>query len=376
MRIIIMVLAIIALMAALAIGVHAQSITNQASAQSILGNSSIGYMHPVNYTVHVAMPVYIAVIVNSTGSPIAYAELSMNGTITTYSENGISNASPNQSYLLYVYLLNGSSMRIGYSWMLGKEAEKIIQNGSWASQVRLIPISEYPRGNITIMVRLPTGVPADNGYVYISLPLPAQPMYGPPAVPAVNIPVSPSAPIASLPWMPMLSAPVTNGTAVFINVPLIPYIATYYKPINIINMAGLRSTINETSRNETINIYGYKVNISIITITYKEVNPSFIVIRGQGLVAPGRNTVINTTLEELPAPILPRYVTATVASAINNQYQVTANQSRSIKVIRVVPPQIQYVSPLAMALIIAIIVVATLIGAAAAIIVRRKIQPL
>ncbi len=374
-----MALAIIALMSALAIGVHAQSIINQANTQSILGNSSIGYMYPVgNYTVHVAMPMYIAVILNSTGSPIAYTELSMNGTITTYSENEISNASPNQSYLLYVYLLNGSSMRIGYSWMLGKEVNKIIQNRSWASQVRLIPISEYPRGNITIMVRLPTGVPADNGYVYISLPLLAQPMYGPPLVPAINATVSPSAPIASLPWMPMLSAPVTNGTAVFINVPLIPYIATYYKSINIINMIGLRSTINETSRNETINIYGYKVNISIITITYKEANPSFIVIRGQGLVAPGRNAIINTTLEELPAPIIPRLYAAsptTAVSAMSNQYQVVANQSKSIKVIHVVPPQ-QYVSPLAMAVIIAIIVVATLIGAAAAIIVRSKVQSL
>jgi hypothetical protein len=398
MRIIIAVLAIIASILALAAMAYAQSTTPQTTqsiipvsinvqAQSI-GNSSIGHMYPGNYTMYVAVPTYKVLLLNSSGSPVVYALPFMRGGTIMY----LGNVSLDQSYLLYVYLLNGSSIRIGYSWVTGKEAEEIIQNiqnGSWAPPVRLAPINEYPRGNITIMVRLPTGAPANNGYVYMGLPFLAQSMYGPVASP-LNAAVQPSL-IAPSPWPSSLfsilgSAPVINGRAIFINAPLIPYIAAYYYFMNISNMTGLRPIINETSSNETLYIYGHEINVSIITVTYREINPSLIVIMGQGLVIPSRTTIINTTLEELQAPLimpLPKYATLIpiTATSTSDHYQVIMNRNESTRYL-VVPPAlpsstvVQYMNPFAIVIIIIIVVVAILIGAAAAIIVKRKVQSL
>jgi hypothetical protein len=82
---------------------------------------------------------------------------------------------PNQNYLVVAYSFNVTQGRlieyIGYTYVNGSMLLRVIAGGSavlysWVrSNIVLKPLNQYPRANVTVIVKAPNGEPVSNGTV-------------------------------------------------------------------------------------------------------------------------------------------------------------------------------------------------------------------
>jgi len=181
-------------------------------------------------------------------------------------------------------VLAGGSAAL-YSWVKGN--------------IVLKPLNQYPRANVTVIVKAPNGEPVSNGTVCALL-----------------------APPVFLPFVfsPHMTSPygglcvgVSNGIAEFSNLPQVPYYLVY---TNIIRLGGSKIIVKPIG-SEVISIYGVPVNVTsyeeIINIT----RPSFVLLTGMNMTIPNNGTVIIKVRLIEQIPIIRPVTVASPALPIN-----------------------------------------------------------
>ncbi|MCG2885101.1 MAG: hypothetical protein L7H03_01265 [Vulcanisaeta sp.] len=190
---------------------------------------------------------------------------------------------PNQNYLVIAYSFNVTQGKlieyIGYTYVNGSMLLRVLAGGSAAlyswvkGNIVLKPLNQYPRANVTVIVKAPNGEPVSNGTVCALL-----------------------APPVFLPFVFSLHAPspygrlcvgVSNGIAEFSNLLQVPYYLVY---TSVIRLGGGKIVVKPIG-SEVINIYGVPVNVTsyeeIINIT----RPSFVLLTGMNMTIPNNGTV-------------------------------------------------------------------------------------
>jgi hypothetical protein len=202
---------------------------------------------------------------------------------------------PNQNYLVIAYSFNVTQGRLieyaGYTYVNGSMLLRVLAGGSAAlyswvkGNIVLKPLSQYPRANVTVIVKAPNGELVSNGTVCA---LPAPPAF----LPFVFSPYVQS-PYGEL------CVKVSSGMAEFSNLPQVPYYLVY---INIIRLGGGKIIVKPIG-SEVISIYGVRVNVTsyeeIINIT----RPSFVLLTGMNMTIPNNGTVTIKVKVRLIAPI-------------------------------------------------------------------------
>ena len=206
---------------------------------------------------------------------------------------------PNQNYLVVAYSFNVTQGRlieyIGYTYVNGSMLLKVIAGGSavlysWVkSNIVLKPLNQYPRANVTVIVKAPNGEPVSNGTVCALL--------APPVFLPFVFPLRTPSPYGRL------CVGVSNGIAKFSNLLQVPYYLVY---TSVIRLGGGKIVVKPIG-SEVINIYGVPVNVTsyeeIINIT----RPSFVLLTGMNMTIPNNGTVtIKVRLIER-APIITLY---------------------------------------------------------------------
>ncbi len=190
---------------------------------------------------------------------------------------------PNQNYLVIAYSFNVTQGKlieyIGYTYVNGSMLLRVLAGGSAAlyswvkGNIVLKPLNQYPRANVTVIVKAPNGEPVSNGTVCALL---APPVF----LPFVFSPHMTS-PYGEL------CVKVSSGMAEFSNLPQVPYYLVY---INMIRLGGGKIIVKPIG-SEVISIYGVPVNVTsyeeIINIT----RPSFVLLTGMNMTIPNNGTV-------------------------------------------------------------------------------------
>jgi hypothetical protein len=190
---------------------------------------------------------------------------------------------PNQNYLVIAYSFNVTQGRlieyIGYTYVNGSMLLRVLAGGSAAlyswvkGNIVLKPLNQYPRANVTVIVKAPNGEPVSNGTVCALL---APPVF----LPLVFSLHTPS------PYG-RLCVGVSNGIAEFSNLLQVPYYLVY---TSVIRLGGGKIVVKPIG-SEVINIYGVPVNVTsyeeIINIT----RPSFVLLTGMNMTIPNNGTV-------------------------------------------------------------------------------------
>ena len=228
---------------------------------------------------------------------------------------------PNQNYLVVAYSFNVTQGRlieyIGYTYVNGSMLLKVIAGGSavlysWVrSNIVLKPLNQYPRANVTVIVKAPNGEPVSNGTVCALL---APPVF----LPLVFSLHTPS------PYG-RLCVGVSNGIAKFSNLLQVPYYLVY---TSVIRLGGGKIVVKPIG-SEVINIYGVPVNVTsyeeIINIT----RPSFVLLTGMNMTIPNNGTVtIKVRLIER-APIVTLYGPTTLHSTTATSTTSPINEGNS-----------------------------------------------
>jgi len=216
---------------------------------------------------------------------------------------------PNQNYLVIAYSFNVTQGKlieyIGYTYVNGLMLLRVLAGGSAAlyswvkGNIVLKPLNQYPRANVTVIVKAPNGEPVSNGTVCALL-----------------------APPVFLPFVfsPHMTSPygglcvgVSNGIAEFSNLPQVPYYLVY---TNIIRLGGSKIIVKPIG-SEVISIYGVPVNVTsyeeIINIT----RPSFVLLTGMNMTIPNNGTVIIKVRLIEQIPIIRPVTVASPALPIN-----------------------------------------------------------
>jgi len=216
---------------------------------------------------------------------------------------------PNQNYLVVAYSFNVTQGRlieyIGYTYVNGSMLLRVLAGGSAAlyswvkGNIVLKPLNQYPRANVTVIVKAPNGEPVSNGTVCALL------------APPVFLPFVFSLHMTS-PYGE-LCVKVSNGIAEFSNLPQVPYYLVY---TNIIRLGGSKIIVKPIG-SEVINIYGVPVNVTsyeeIINIT----RPSFVLLTGMNMTIPNNGTVIIKVRLIEQIPIIRPVTVASPALPIN-----------------------------------------------------------
>ncbi|PLC65963.1 hypothetical protein B7L70_09855 [Vulcanisaeta sp. EB80] len=216
---------------------------------------------------------------------------------------------PNQNYLVVAYSFNVTQDKlieyIGYTYVNGSMLLRVLAGGSAAlyswvkGNIVLKPLNQYPRANVTVIVKAPNGEPVSNGTVCALL---APPVF----LPFVFSPHMTS-PYGEL------CVKVSNGIAEFSNLPQVPYYLVY---TNIIRLGGGKIIVKPIG-SEVINIYGVPVNVTsyeeIINIT----RPSFVLLTGMNMTIPNNGTVIIKVRLIEQIPIIRPVTVASPALPIN-----------------------------------------------------------
>jgi hypothetical protein len=216
---------------------------------------------------------------------------------------------PNQNYLVIAYSFNVTQGKlieyIGYTYVNGSMLLRVLAGGSAAlyswvkGNIVLKPLNQYPRANVTVIVKAPNGEPVSNGTVCALL---APPVF----LPFVFSPHMTS-PYGEL------CVKVSNGIAEFSNLPQVPYYLVY---TNIIRLGGGKIVVKPIG-SEVINIYGVPVNVTsyeeIINIT----RPSFVLLTGMNMTIPNNGTVIIKVRLIEQIPIIRPVTVASPALPIN-----------------------------------------------------------
>jgi hypothetical protein len=190
---------------------------------------------------------------------------------------------PNQNYLVIAYSFNVTQGKlieyIGYTYVNGSMLLRVLAGGSAAlyswvkGNIVLKPLNQYPRANVTVIVKAPNGEPVSNGTVCALL------------APPVFLPLVFS-PYMTSPYG-RLCVGVSNGIAEFSNLLQVPYYLVY---TSIIRLGGGKIVVKPIG-SEVINIYGVPVNVTsyeeIINIT----RPSFVLLTGMNMTIPNNGTV-------------------------------------------------------------------------------------
>ncbi|NAZ29096.1 MAG: hypothetical protein GU355_07375 [Caldivirga sp.] len=228
---------------------------------------------------------------------------------------------PNQDYLVVAYSFNVTQGKlieyIGYTYVNGSMLLRVIAGGSavlysWVrSNIVLKPLNQYPRANVTVIVKAPNGEPVSNGTVCALL------------APPVFLPLVFS-PYMTSPYG-RLCVGVSNGIAEFSNLLQVPYYLVY---TSIIRLGGGKIVVKPIG-SEVINIYGVPVNVTsyeeIINIT----RPSFVLLTGVNMTIPNNGTVtIKVKLIE-QAPIVTLYGPTTLHPTTATSTTSPINESNS-----------------------------------------------
>jgi hypothetical protein len=263
-------------------------------------------------------------------SGLAISILSTNGSligIAAYGHNLVVShvamrlIEPNQNYLVVAYSFNVTQGKlieyIGYTYVNGSMLLRVIAGGSavlysWVrSNIVLKPLNQYPRANVTVIVKAPNGEPVSNGTVCALL------------APPVFLPLVFS-PYMTSPYG-RLCVGVSNGIAEFSNLLQVPYYLVY---TSIIRLGGGKIVVKPIG-SEVINIYGVPVNVTsyeeIINIT----RPSFVLLTGVNMTIPNNGTVtIKVKLIE-QAPIVTLYGPTTLHPTTATSTTSPINESNS-----------------------------------------------
>jgi hypothetical protein len=216
---------------------------------------------------------------------------------------------PNQNYLVIAYSFNVTQGRLieytGYTYVNGSMLLRVLAGGSAAlyswvkGNIVLKPLSQYPRANVTVIVKAPNGELVSNGTVCA---LPTPPVF----LPLVF------SPYVQSPYG-RLCVKVSNGIAEFSNLPQVPYYLVY---TSIIRLGGGKIIVKPIG-SEVINIYGVPVNVTsyeeIINIT----RPSFVLLTGMNMTIPNNGTVIIKVRLIEQIPIIRPVTVASPALPIN-----------------------------------------------------------
>ena len=216
---------------------------------------------------------------------------------------------PNQNYLVIAYsfyVTQGKLIEyIGYTYVNGLMLLRVLAGGSAAlyswvkGNIVLKPLNQYPRANVTVIVKAPNGEPVSNGTVCALL---APPVF----LPFVFSPHMTS-PYGEL------CVKVSSGMAEFSNLPQVPYYLVY---TNIIRLGGSKIIVKPIG-SEVISIYGVPVNVTsyeeIINIT----RPSFVLLTGMNMTIPNNGTVIIKVRLIEQIPIIRPVTVASPALPIN-----------------------------------------------------------
>jgi len=216
---------------------------------------------------------------------------------------------PNQNYLVIAYSFNVTQGRLieytGYTYVNGSMLLRVLAGGSAAlyswvkGNIVLKPLSQYPRANVTVIVKAPNGELVSNGTVCA---LPTPPVF----LPLVF------SPYVQSPYG-RLCVKVSNGIAEFSNLPQVPYYLVY---TSIIRLGGGKIIVKPIG-SEVISIYGVPVNVTsyeeIINIT----RPSFVLLTGMNMTIPNNGTVIIKVRLIEQIPIIRPVTVASPALPIN-----------------------------------------------------------
>jgi len=216
---------------------------------------------------------------------------------------------PNQNYLVIAYSFNVTQGKlieyIGYTYVNGSMLLRVLAGGSAAlyswvkGNIVLKPLSQYPRANVTVIVKAPNGELVSNGTVCA---LPTPPVF----LPLVF------SPYVQSPYG-RLCVKVSNGIAEFSNLPQVPYYLVY---TSIIRLGGGKIIVKPIG-SEVISIYGVPVNVTsyeeIINIT----RPSFVLLTGMNMTIPNNGTVIIKVRLIEQIPIIRPVTVASPALPIN-----------------------------------------------------------
>ena len=190
---------------------------------------------------------------------------------------------PNQNYLVIAYSFNVTQGKlieyIGYTYVNGSMLLRVLAGGSAAlyswvkGNIVLKPLNQYPRANVTVIVKAPNGEPVSNGTVCALL--------APPVFLPFVFPLHAPSPYGRL------CVGVSNGIAKFSNLLQVPYYLVY---TSVIRLGGGKIVVKPIG-SEVINIYGVPVNVTsyeeIINIT----RPSFVLLTGMNMTIPNNGTV-------------------------------------------------------------------------------------
>jgi len=285
-----------------------------------VGSVKVGRIRPYLLVVGASIVLVLALVAAAQPimpfrSGLAISILSTNGSligIAAYGHNLVVShvamrlIEPNQNYLVVAYSFNVTQGKlieyIGYTYVNGSMLLRVIAGGSavlysWVrSNIVLKPLNQYPRANVTVIVKAPNGEPISNGTVCALL---APPVF----LPFVFSPHTPS------PYG-RLCVGVSNGIAEFSNLLQVPYYLVYTSIIRL----GDGKIVVKPIGSEVINIYGVPVNVTsyeeIINIT----RPSFVLLTGMNMTIPNNGTVtikVNVTITSYEAS------TASTTSPIN-----------------------------------------------------------
>jgi len=285
-----------------------------------VGSVKVGRIRPYLLVVGASIVLVLALVAAAQPimpfrSGLAISILSTNGSligIAAYGHNLVVShvamrlIEPNQNYLVVAYSFNVTQGKlieyIGYTYVNGSMLLRVIAGGSavlysWVrSNIVLKPLNQYPRANVTVIVKAPNGEPVSNGTVCALL------------APPVFLPLVFS-PYMTSPYG-RLCVGVSNGIAKFSNLLQVPYYLVY---TSIIRLGGGKIVVKPIG-SEVINIYGVPVNVTsyeeIINIT----RPSFVLLTGVNMTIPNNGTVtIKVKLIE-QAPIVTLYGPTTATS--------------------------------------------------------------
>ena len=285
-----------------------------------VGSVKVGRIRPYLLVVGASIVLVLALVAAAQPimpfrSGLAISILSTNGSligIAAYGHNLVVShvamrlIEPNQNYLVVAYSFNVTQGKlieyIGYTYVNGSMLLRVIAGGSavlysWVrSNIVLKPLNQYPRANVTVIVKAPNDEPVSNGTVCALL------------APPVFLPLVFS-PYMTSPYG-RLCVGVSNGIAKFSNLLQVPYYLVY---TSIIRLGGGKIVVKPIG-SEVINIYGVPVNVTsyeeIINIT----RPSFVLLTGVNMTIPNNGTVtIKVKLIE-QAPIVTLYGPTTATS--------------------------------------------------------------
>ena len=214
---------------------------------------------------------------------------------------------PNQNYLVVAYSFNVTQGKLieytGYTYVNGSMLLRVLAGGSAAlyswvkGNIVLKPLSQYPRANVTVIVKAPNGELVSNGTVCA---LPAPPVF----LPFVFSPYVQS-PYGEL------CVKVSSGMAEFSNLPQVPYYLVY---INMIRLGGSKIIVKPIG-SEVISIYGVPVNVTSYEEIINMTRPSVVLLTGMNMTIPNNGTVTIKIKVRLIAPIGTLYGHTTTATS-------------------------------------------------------------